>query len=404
MKISLLLDREPFDKIFEETLASFLYDITNCPHYVNWCPKSHNKQSQKPAQIWYCNPLINSIFVKGVNPAVFDSINGEYSHNPLRPWRSLIQKLYLRLSQYNKTALLMAKYIIEVSPPIEDAKNKMIIGGNTKIRMIDIPGNKVYVILKNGFDKKYLAREVFIRENYQFLPVPKIILKGNDDLWYAEEYISGISPDRMRYEDGLQSLISSIESMRRVIEDTKKIVTLNDYVQSIVIKINTTIEAFMSDNNYSIKQVQDVASALIHYLNQYSNCFVITSFCHGDFQAGNIICDGKKSWIIDWEHSGRKQFVHDLYVMQLKSRIKDGFNQRFLEYFQEGPNMRQKVLNNYWPDLQSENQIELHVSMVLFLLEELDFHLEELKSIPTIANVQNTNSYCSNIAQIIKSL
>ena len=114
MKISTLLEREPFDKIFEKTMAAFFSDFTNHPHKVKWYPKKQNNQNTASMQQWYCNPLINSIFVKGVNPSVFDSINGEYSDNPLKPWRSSIQKLYLYLSQNQITSQLLAKYIIQM--------------------------------------------------------------------------------------------------------------------------------------------------------------------------------------------------------------------------------------------------------------------------------------------------
>ena len=195
MKISTLLEREPFDKIFEKTMASFFSDFTNHPHKVKWYPKNHNNQNTASIQQWYCNPLINSIFVKDANSDVFNSISGEYSHNPLKPWRSSIQKLYLSLSQHQMTSPLMSKYVIEVSPPIKDAKNKLIVGGNTKIRLIDIANRKVYVILKNGFDKKYLEKEIYVRTNFIFLPIPKIYTYGSNDLWYCEEYVSGKSPN-----------------------------------------------------------------------------------------------------------------------------------------------------------------------------------------------------------------
>ena len=38
MKISTLLQREPFAKIFEKTLVSFLEDLTKHPHIVKWGP------------------------------------------------------------------------------------------------------------------------------------------------------------------------------------------------------------------------------------------------------------------------------------------------------------------------------------------------------------------------------
>ena len=150
MKISELLKREPFDKIFVETIELFLKELSGKKHVVDWNLKGNGNPTLM--QQWYCNPLINSIFVKKVNPTVFNSINGEYLHNPLKSWRSTLQKLYLYLSQNRFTSILLSKYVIHISPPIDNANNKLIIGGNTKIRIIDISKNIVYVILKNGFE------------------------------------------------------------------------------------------------------------------------------------------------------------------------------------------------------------------------------------------------------------
>ena len=83
MKISILIDREPFDKIFEDTFSSFLKDLTNFSHQVKWKLKTNNNEIKDSVQTWYCNPLINSIFVKGADSLIFESINGEYSNNPL---------------------------------------------------------------------------------------------------------------------------------------------------------------------------------------------------------------------------------------------------------------------------------------------------------------------------------
>ena len=76
MKISVLLEREPFEKIFEKTFSSFLKSFTGHPHTVKWYTKKYKSKNNASIQQWYCNPLINSIFTKGVNPSVFDSIIG----------------------------------------------------------------------------------------------------------------------------------------------------------------------------------------------------------------------------------------------------------------------------------------------------------------------------------------
>ena len=97
MKISTLLNREDFEYIFIKSITRFLDDIYKVNHSVKWYPKNSDAKFNKNNQIWYCNPLINSIYVKNFNSSVFESIFGEYSFNPLNRWRTPFQKLYLNL-------------------------------------------------------------------------------------------------------------------------------------------------------------------------------------------------------------------------------------------------------------------------------------------------------------------
>ena len=54
MKISTLLEREPFDKIFENTMAIFFSDFNNHPHEIKWHPKKQNNENTASVQKWYC--------------------------------------------------------------------------------------------------------------------------------------------------------------------------------------------------------------------------------------------------------------------------------------------------------------------------------------------------------------
>lgn len=377
MKISLLMNREPFDKIFEKTLSSFLTDYTNQSHHVKWHPYKHKNQNTNDVQKWYCIPLINSIFVKGANPTVFDSISGEYSNNPLKPWRGPIQKIYLWLSKHKITAPLMAKYIIEVSPPIEDATNKLIIGGNTKIRIIDVINKRVFVILKIGFDKKYLEREIYVREKFKNLPIPKINLYGKNGLWYCEDYVSGISPDRMEKERGHDVLWKAILHMHKILNETKREESLSEYVKSLYKKIMENLDHILTIDKKSTKKIKDLTSTLVSYLDKYTDQNITTAYTHGDFQEGNIIYDGEKTWILDWEYSGFKQIGYDLFVLVLKSRVSKGFIQRFLQFYNNESDTNQVEIINNWPELNWSPYSNKKIDLLLFLLEELDFHLSE---------------------------
>ncbi len=377
MKISLLLEREPFDKIFEETFSSFLTDFTNSPHKIKWYPRNYYNKNTDSGQIWYCNPFINSIFVKDVNPSVFNSINGEYAYNPINPNRSLIQRLYLFFSQHKITAPLMSKYIIEVSPPIKDAQNKLIIGGNTKIRMIDIGNKKVYVILKNGFDKKYLEREIYVRDNFSYMPIPKLQSLGSNDLWYCEEYVSGVSPDRIGGQKGHNVLWEAVRYIHRMLNSTKKSESLSKYVAYLQERINNNINQISHIDMDFKKEIINSASILASHLNKYSDHIVTSAYCHGDFQEGNIIFDGEKVWILDWEYSNQQQIGYDLFVLLLKSRLLKGFSNRFLKLMNNKLDDDQRALINSWPEFKWDSKPFKEIYLILFLLEELDFHLEE---------------------------
>jgi thiamine kinase-like enzyme len=377
MKISYLIDREPFDKIFEETFSLFLDNFIDHSHTVKWHPKSHYNKKSSLTQLWYCNPLINSIFVKGANPSVFNSISGEYANNPLKPWRSLIQRLYLGLAKFKFTAPLLSKYAIYITPPIEDAKNKLIIGGNTKIRLIDFANRKVYVILKNGFDKKYLDKEIYVRTNFPNLPIPKIHTYGNNGLWYSEEYISGKSPDRVSGNKGHDALLKAIQYLHKMLNETKKREALTEYVACLQDRIYKNIDQISRIDTSVKDKISDLVSTIVTHLDKSSYHDICTAYCHGDFQQGNVLCDGDKIWILDWEYSGKKQIGYDLFVLLLKSRVSKGFSNRFINWMKNNAVDEYKELINCWPEIKLNMEAIKEIYLLLFLLEELDFHLSE---------------------------
>lgn len=400
MKISLLLEREPFDKIFEETFTSFLTDYTNYPHKIKWYPRNHKNHKTVSVQRWYCNSLINSIFVKGAKSAVFDSISGEYSYNPLRPWQSLAQKFYLHLAQQKITAPLMAQYTIDISPPIENGKNKLIIGGNTKIRMIDISNRKVYVILKKGFDKKYLEREIYVRNNFTYLPIPKIHSKAKNGIWYCEDYIVGISPDRIGGAKGQEVLNEAIQHIYKILNSTKKNERLSEYVAILHERINKNVSQISFIDSKLKEEIIESALVFVKSLNNYSNHVVTTACCHGDFQEGNIIHDGEKTWILDWEYSDQKQTGYDLFVLLLKSRVSKGFSNKFLRLMNDELGDDQMELINNWPEIKWDTKLFKEISLLLFLLEELDFHIIENSNVSFFKESIGLTSFIREVMKI----
>ena len=376
MKISLLIEREDFKEIFKNSLMGFLEDFTDKKHVVNWYSK-REEIPEKNFQKWYCNPLINSIYIDGANKQIFDPITQEYSHNPLKPWRSYLQKSYLHISKSKYFSKLLAKYIITISPKIDNAENILIIGGNTKIRLIDRKAKKVYAILKQGFDKIYIERELYVKSNFSFLTVPEIYSIGKNRKWYCEEYLSGTSPDRMNDSQGFNILNDAIKNLQRIQTETKKTEPLFDYVHRLEMEIKQSIDQEKYFNQKLKNKVEILISIVKRHLQSKNSIPIVLSYCHGDFQQGNIIFDGSKTWIIDWEYSGYKQRDYDLFVLLLKSRVSKDFSTRFLKLYKGELNKFHKLIINIWPSKDLVKAKERKFFLVLFLLEELNFHVTE---------------------------
>jgi hypothetical protein len=401
MKISTLLKREPFEKIFEETMVLFLDDLTGNNYKVSWNSGKTSKSLSDSDQYWYCNPLINSIFVKKVNSSVFSSINGEYQYNPLRPWRIILQKIYLLLSQSKITSVFMSKNMVTFSPAIEDAKNKLIIGGNTKIRIIDISSKKVYVILKNGFARKYLEREVYARDNFPYLPIPKIDEYSSQGLWYREEYIVGLSPNRMAKSKGESVLCKVVEHIFKMLNETKKETTVFEYTKTLQKKINSDLDSISYIDKKVKDKMKNIVFTLVGTLEEHLNEPINIAYCHGDFHQGNILSDEKNYWILDWEYSGHKQIGYDLFILLLESRIENGFSDRFYKLMNNKFDRNQMELINNWPGINWNNKVLKKIYLTIFLLEDIYFHIDENNNNIFYKDVNIFADYCLELDKIV---
>jgi thiamine kinase-like enzyme len=404
MKISTLLEREPFEEIFENTLESFLASWSGQAHVVKWEPKASLNKSSMSQQHWYCNPLINSVFVKGVNADVFESINGEYAYNPMKPWRSSIQRLYLFLSQSKITATKLSKYKVSISPPVEIAENKLIIGGNTKLRIIDLVEEKVYVLLKEGFDKKYIEKEVFVRAVFPYLPIPRIIEFGDNGKWYSEEYISGRPPNRLEKASGNKLLLQAVKCVHQMLNQTKRSVILSEYVAMLEAEINKGIDKILYMNIDVANDIKIIAASLSSFLRKSENQELTLAYCHGDFHQGNIISNDEVYWILDWEYSGEKQIGYDLLILLLESRIENGFSARFLKLVNNQLNDFQIKLTDSWPDLNWRDESIKNRYLMVFLLEDLLFYIGESANNLFYEKADILENRCNEIKKIVTHL
>lgn len=385
MKISLLLEREPFSSIFEETMSAFFSDYFEQDYKVRWCQGDSDKKIavfKGETQIWKCNPQLNAIFVPGAERKVFEPITREFSYTSVW-WRKPFQYLYVKTAAHRVWGKYLAKINIKVSPVVPDAKDLLIVGGNHKLRLLDYKRKKCFIILKKGFDSNFFERELKVRRlvHKLKLPVPFILKEVSSNIkWYAEEYVIGTPINRLKESKRSRFVLGEcIKALQILGEHTREEIEVENYVG----RLSESIESNIISNHLLIEGGQ---ARLLDYLDKVRSLIVELSrnyikkintvIAHGDFQSANVILNDDCYWIIDWEYSCRRQAEYDGLVYLLKSRFPCGMAKRLKSLLKDDRIWTEPILCK-WSDGGKINLQRKRLILAIFLLEELSLRIEE---------------------------
>ena len=383
MRLSLLLSREPFPVIFEQTLSQFLLSWTGQPYEIHWRPKRPLLASHcRSGEFWLVNIYLNAIFNPQADPAIFGPVKQEFSHS-LVWWRRWPQQLYVDMA----TSPLMAQWLahagVSLTPALPQAELKLIVPGNHKIRLLDYGEKTVYAIRKSGFPATFLEREIDVRRQAEELglPVPRLKTVAGDGTWLSEDYVSGTPVNRLKDPAQARAAFAEAHQALKVLHrHTFLEVNTEKYVDLLSAEAQTHIVAnalippggkrlFFHTLDSLVSQIKALLPACGNRLP--------TVLAHGDFQPANILVDADRLWLIDWEYSGRRQAAYDVLTFMLESRFTRGLSGRLQRLITQGiPNGGLEpdfsCYGNGWEDSRSRS---LYGS--LFLLEELALRLEE---------------------------
>jgi len=383
MRISLLLQREPFDVILEETLSTFLESWRGQAHEVRW----YNGRPDLDAigrcgqQPWLCNIYLNAIFVPEAEPAVFDPIRREFARSVVW-WRRPAQRAYIALAISRPGARWLAQAGVGISPALPDAGQLLIVAGNHKIRLLDRATGVVYGILKSGFPPDFMQRELATRQQATELglPVPPLEAVAEDGAWFRESYVSGTPINRLADAAVAQRAVADVAyALHRLLRHTMQEQLLSEYVERLAAQARAHIAAnhlLSEGQRRSLLQAVDCLLTQLNALRSAIGGRILTSLTHGDFQPANILVSQDGVWLIDWEYSARRQAGYDALVFALRSRFPAGLAARLQRIVGEGDSTQPLSLAD-WPGLNWQDASWRRVHGWLFLLEELALHLEE---------------------------
>ena len=192
--------------------------------------------------------------------------------------------------------------------------------------------NNKYVV-KVGGDKKHFG---VIRSNeieaskagYKAGISPEIIYY--DERIFIFQYIHShtLTPVEMREKKVLKKIISLIKLVQNKVKNYLKLPhTSNDIFQMLnnqVFHLKEKNSPYMDKINKFIKHIA--------IFEKKTQSFELV-FAHNDYYHKNILDDGKKFWIVDWEFSGFNSPLLDLANVSKNSELSEDEDQFILEEF-----------------------------------------------------------------------
>lgn len=375
MKISLLLAREPFTVIFEETMERHLAVVSGRPCRVRWRERTLRERLalKTQAQEWLCNPLINAIFAPNARRQVLDLPRRWYGTGPTLA-KTWAQRAYVTAATSFFGRSVLAGPAIVIDPMPANASALLITGGNTRLRMFDFERGEATTILKSRFDESFVYADLAVRSAHPWLPAPPVLRVLDGGRAYVEPILAGTARARHR------ALGIAVEACERLGRETAETVPGRTYLSRLLgrcqdlgdllgvrdrqiaarvgrwtAKMNAAAEAIADDNGFELQIGQS----------------------HGDLALGNILAEGDEVYLIDWERTGMRMRGFDATTLALASRR-----------WPEGLTGRARRLivgdGEFGPAedaaraaLVGRSPRETEAKLMIYLAEELLFHLEE---------------------------
>jgi len=370
MRISLLLEREPFGRILEETLPPLLSALSGRPHAVRW--QGHGRvDGARGGQAWLCNARLNAIFRPAATDASFAPVVREFSRSP-RWWSRPLQRAYVAAAIRRPTAAWLADGGMVVSPPLENADALVILGGNHRLRVVDGPARVCHVIAKAGSDPAFLRAELALRRSAPDLPIPRLCSVAPAEDWFTEELIPGTPLNRLAGSaDRARAFAAARAALGRLVARTLRPVGVKDYVDSLVRDVEDARSAASLLASATLGRTAASLARVVERLPGPST--VDTAETHGDFQPGNVLVARDGVWLIDWEYTGRRQAGFDVLTHGLAARFPAGLAARVQEATCDGLGRSMQG----WPGVDWSTADARRRALALFLLEELVVRVRE---------------------------
>ena len=373
MRLDLLLKREDFAKTFEISFARYLFEVFNISATVNW------RNNTKDSNFLLVNHKLNVIYSKNIDRAKLKLIVSEYEYNP-NLVRRFLQKIYIKLSISTYFEHLFAKTIVSVSPWIESFDEICIVPGNQSIRIINLETLTARVILKEGFSSQSIRNEIYLRQKYKFLPIPKLLNVDTQSLWFEELQVSALPFNRIDNQTIKDKILIDVKrNLLKLYSETTIKIDIKNYVKSLYETCDNLITKLHEIyTKFDKKEIRDIFILLNETVKNFPDRTIDLVQSHGDLQLGNILVGDNNSelYLIDWEYTEKRSIFYDSLVLATDCRKPKGLAKR-IKTILDGADLS-------WNWCIKTDGFRLSkCELAIFLIEDLIVRLSEL-NIPNL--------------------
>jgi hypothetical protein len=376
VKIDQLMKREKFPQVFTSTLGDYFKSTNGWEGEIIW--GDHGSDQDLNLLV---NSRLNLIYPLSMAKENLMPLVVEYAYHR-NPLRRFSHWLYINITLCSLLRSFFSPIKIHITKCSGLPANICILPGNHSIRVVNLDLNKCLVITKNNYSDRKLKNAISTRLAYPGLPGPKIIDFNILEGWYSEERILGLPVDRTKDKAKVNgALLAAKTFLLKMYQDTSTPENALTWMRLKYKEVDAAIDSlpgcYQESDIVSIKVTKFRLAALSKRILDPEYLVPIT-LTHGDFQDANLLVpsmsESRDVYIIDWEYAGKRCSHYDWFVYGLRSRSPKGLADRINFLLHSGSTARSKL---DWYDFSNINLSELKMLIILFLVDEFLFRLDD---------------------------
>lgn len=352
---------------------------------LNFFSASHRENSAQSAFRLAFYPPIFMLF-KLNDPRACDLVKTHYQG--IGSLKGRLQVAYFTALKSNFFQKILLPGYVDVfcqdiaASDLEKILGSMVFGGlGSKVKIFHFDDHKIVSILKEGYDDRFLLKEIEVREKFQtVLPVPRLISANREKKFFEEEYCQAV-PVRNLTPNILPALADLFEKLF-VYHKQEEVLTrsTNEYVAELAEMIGQNCIRLPDESR---ERVKEITAFFEKQQRVFAHTEIRIVWCHGDFWLGNILFEKQtdRLLLVDWERTGRYSLLHDLFTLLSVYSIEQsdtGYLERLLTLkSDEGwlNTLIEKYKNTF--DI-SLGRVALEIYLMIFLSERICFVLKHL--------------------------